>query len=279
MKNQTNIEFKKEFVISNDGTNISYKVMGQGPGLLIVHGGFRASQHYLRLANYLSNAFTVYIIDRRGRNDSGPKGSDYSVQKECEDVIAILQKHNVSFLFGHSYGGLVSLNVAIQYPLAKLAVYEPAGISKNNPFPTDWLPLFEEEIKEKDYTSASVTFLKGLKMGGIIGKMPKPILKVLLRAMAKGPEWEENIPLLLELPAEIRAALEQEASIARYQQISAETLVLSGTKSPVFLIAVAHELASILPNRQSMSLEGLDHNAPDEHVPEKIAQILKDFFV
>jgi hypothetical protein len=39
----------------------------------------------------------------------------------------------------------------------------------------------------------SVTFIKGLRMGGVVGKIPKPILKILFREMAKGTDWEENL--------------------------------------------------------------------------------------
>lgn len=276
--NQVNSEIKKDFVNSKDGTIISYQVIGEGPGVVILHGAFRASQHYLRLASNLSDVFTVYIMDRRGRNESGPKGSEYSVQKECEDVIALLQKHDITYLFGHSYGGLISLNTALQHPLKKLAVYEPPT-SANAFHPATWFPRFEQELKQQDYISASVTFLKGLQMGGVIGKMPKPVLKILFRAMARGPEWEENIPLLLTVPDEIRAVMNFDSSIEKYKQISAPTMIMTGTKSPEYLLTNARELESILPNTQSVSLAGLDHNAPDERAPEKIGQLLKDFFL
>lgn len=272
---QINSAMKEDFVKSTDGTVISYKVIGKGPGLVIVHGSFRASQHYMRLATYLSDAFTVYIVDRRGRNKSGQKGNKYSIQKECEDVIALLQKHNISFVFGHSYGGLISLNVALQYPLTKLAVYEPAMVSY---IPTSWMPKFEQELKQNNYISAFVTFFKGMRMGGVMGKIPKPILKILFRLMAKGPDWQENIKLLLTLPEEVHAGMIFDLGFDRYKQISALTLVITGTKSPDYLIKGAHELESNLPFKQSVSLEGLDHNAPDENAPEKIAQILNNFF-
>ncbi|PTM58179.1 alpha/beta fold hydrolase [Desmospora activa] len=275
---QANQKIKKESVQSLDGTVISYHVMGEGPGLLIVHGGFRASQHYIRLGDSLSDDYTVYIMDRRGRNNSGPKGSGYSVQKECEDVIAILQKHQVSYLFGHSYGGLISLHVTLQEPIKKLAVYEPSLIGY---FPSDWIPRFEQELNQNDYISASTTLLKGLQMGGVIGKLPQPVLKNLFRSMAKGPEWEENIKLLRTLPEELRAGLRLKPTIQTYEQISIPTMVMAGSKSPRFLRTAAHELSLILPNKQNviLSLAGLDHNAPDEKAPAKIAQTLKYFFI
>lgn len=274
---QMNSEIKMGMVKSMDGTDIGYRMLGKGPGLVLVHGAFRASQHYLRLAGYLSDAFTVYIMDRRGRNGSGPKGNNYSVQKECEDVMALLQKHQASYLFGHSYGGLVALNTALQYPVTKLAVYEPA-VSVNGSLPGAWLPRFERELMQKDFISASITFIKGLRMGGVMRIVPRPLMKILFGAMAKGPDWEENTRLLLTVPEEVRQGLLLDSTIERYKEISASTLVMTGKKSPGYLIKAARELETVLPDKQSVSLEGLDHNAPDEGAPERIAPILKDFF-
>jgi pimeloyl-ACP methyl ester carboxylesterase len=128
--------------ISADGTLIKYGVLGQGPGLIILADGLQTAQDYFPLASHLADRYTVYAIDRRGRNGSGPQGKDYSIQKECEDAIALLGKTNASFVFGHSYGGLIALNVARQYPLTKIALYEPA-ISINGSIPSMWLPAFE----------------------------------------------------------------------------------------------------------------------------------------
>ncbi len=74
-------EIKTDSVVSVDGTMIGYRMIGSGPGLVIVHGGMRASQHYLPLAEALAGTYTVYIPDRRGRGMSGPAGDDYSMTK------------------------------------------------------------------------------------------------------------------------------------------------------------------------------------------------------
>ena len=81
-------------VISADGTRIGYRQMGTGPGLVILHGGWRASQHYLRLGEALAGQLTVTIPDRRGRGLSGPVRDiqgEYSLDKECEDLDALLR--------------------------------------------------------------------------------------------------------------------------------------------------------------------------------------------
>ena len=55
---------------SADGTAIGYRQLGDGPGLILVHGGLQASQNLLSLASALSGRFTVYIPDWRGRGIS-----------------------------------------------------------------------------------------------------------------------------------------------------------------------------------------------------------------
>jgi len=65
--------------VTSDGTTIGYRQIGSGPGLILLHGGMQASQHYMRLATALSDAFTVYVPDRRGRGLSGPYGDQYAI--------------------------------------------------------------------------------------------------------------------------------------------------------------------------------------------------------
>jgi pimeloyl-ACP methyl ester carboxylesterase len=270
-----NYTLKNGSSVSKDGTKISYKYLGHGPGLLIVHGGFRASQHYIELAKNLANDFTVYIMDRRGRNLSGPKGNDYSIQKEMEDIYAILKEKDIQLLFGHSFGALSSLNAAIDYPLKMLAVYEPPLISY---CPTDWLPQFEKEMTEKDYISGSATFLKGMQMGGFIGKLPKPLLKLIFKIIAKGEEWEENAQLLATVPDEFRVAMNWDTGLERYKKVNVPTLIMYGTKTTDYLIKSAKEIAKFIPNHQLTALAGLIHNAPDEQAPEQIAIQLRTYF-
>ncbi len=55
------------FVQSADGTIIGYRQLGEGPGLIILHGTMESSESHLQLAQVLSRTFTVYLPDRQGR--------------------------------------------------------------------------------------------------------------------------------------------------------------------------------------------------------------------
>src|SRR5690625_1328020 len=131
----------------------------------MVHLGIQAIIKILHKNLFLHLPFTLW--DRRGRNGSGEKGSANSIEKECEDVEAIIQKESVFFIFGHSFGGLVALEAGLQFPsIHKIAVYEPP-ISINGSVPTAWLPLFVVQLREGDFVGASFSFFKVLHIGGL----------------------------------------------------------------------------------------------------------------
>jgi len=79
-------------VISSDGTGIGYRQMGDGPGLILVHGGMQSSQNLTKLVRALCHRFTVYLPDRRGRGLSGSTGPTRTVEDCCEDMRALVEK-------------------------------------------------------------------------------------------------------------------------------------------------------------------------------------------
>ena len=87
--------------------------MGSGPGIILLHGGVNASQNLMKLGTALSDEFTVYIPDRRGRGMSGPIDSNYSIEKEDEDLDAMLKNTGAHFVFGTADGALFALHAAI----------------------------------------------------------------------------------------------------------------------------------------------------------------------
>jgi len=262
---------------SADGTKITYKITGSGPGLLIISGADRGAKHYVKLAAGLKDDFTMYIINRRGRGGSGPQGPDYSVAKECEDAMAIIQKHNIPYIFGHSFGGIVGLNIALKEDIKKLVVYEP-GMSPNNNLPLAWVPKFEKQLYKKAYTGALVSIAKGLGMMGPLTKVPSFLLHGVFGFMAMGnKDWQEDKMLLELVPNEIRAGVAMDADIARYKDIQCPVLLMGGTASPLWLLQALRKLHGIIPGSVLTELTGLVHNAPDEFAPEKVGEEIRKF--
>src|SRR5258707_656967 len=138
-------------VVSQDGAKISYLTLGSGgPALLVIPGALSIAADYAPFARALAGRFTVHILERRGRGLSSPQGADYSIRKECEDVLALQRETGASALVGHSYGGLAALEVARNNPsFTKVAVYEP-GVSIDGSIPMGWMPGYPQKLPHQD---------------------------------------------------------------------------------------------------------------------------------
>jgi pimeloyl-ACP methyl ester carboxylesterase len=79
-----------QVAISADGTEIVGRVRGQGPPLVLVHGGWGDGEvAYEALVPHLADRFTCYTPSTRGRGLSGDN-PDHSVYRLVEDVIAFI---------------------------------------------------------------------------------------------------------------------------------------------------------------------------------------------
>ncbi len=271
-------------VTSADGTTIGYRQLGSGPGVIVWHGGMRASQDYMRLAQALADKFTVYVADRRGRGMSGTHGDNYSIAKECQDIEALLATSGVQFVFGHSSGGLASLQAALTLPsIRKLAVYEPP-LSLNGSAPTAWLPRYEREIAQGRLASALVTVFKGMEMSRALSLMPRwlllPFHGIMLR-QEKPPLDPHDVAISALIPTQgydIRLVKEMDGRLNSFAAMHAEVLLLGGAKSPTYLSKTLDALAQTLPHAEQIKYPGLNHDGPIDGDPERVADDLRAFF-
>ncbi|MEU1390650.1 alpha/beta hydrolase [Nonomuraea sp. NPDC005730] len=274
-----------EQVRSADGTTIGYRRSGRGPGLILVHGGMQASQHFTKLAAALSTEFTVYVPDRRGRGLSGPHGADFSVLREVEDLQALVTATGASQIFGLSTGALVVLRTALSMPaLDRVALYEPP-LSIDGSAPMDWVPRYDHEIAAGKSASALVTALKGLDAEpSLFSRIPRFALVPLLAigARLQGDGAADEVPVKALIPTQhfdMQVVREMADTVMDYAALDARVLLLGGTKSAAYLSLALRKLAEVLPHARSITLPGVGHSGPDDDgAPLVVAQALRDFF-
>jgi len=262
-------------VTSDDGTTIAYTSIGMGPGVLLVPGALTVAADFAPLARALSGAFTVHVIERRGRGASGPQGEDYAIARECEDLRAVRSATGASLVFGHSFGGLVALEAAIgDGGLRHVAVYEP-GVSIRGSVPIGWAERCRSELDAGRPLDAFATFVRGMSPQSA-GRLPRWMLKVILRSAIRGPEREQKFRLLRGTIREHAEAARLDGTAERYRQISAHMLLMSGRHASGTASAT-HALAEMLPGARTASLERCDHFAPEKK-PELVAEHLRAAF-
>jgi pimeloyl-ACP methyl ester carboxylesterase len=270
-------DFVTHSLTSIDGAVISYQVIGYGPGLVLVHGAGLAASSYHKLALSLADSYMVYLLDRRGHGKSGSPGNDYSFEKEREDVMALLKPSQASLLFGHSSGGVIGLEVALTYPLKKLALYEPA-VTMDGSVPSTWLPDFERALAQKKYVEAEAILIQGLMLAGPASNAPLGILKLLVWLTIHGAERAVMLEALPTVPLNVKDVKRLDGHVEKYQHVTVDTLLMTGRRGPGYLREAARGLTSILPHAQLFDSPTFQHNAPDHQAPRQVAHILKQFF-
>jgi pimeloyl-ACP methyl ester carboxylesterase len=253
---------RPEYVTSPDGTTIAYQTIGSGPGLVVLSGAVLHPDAYDKLAKILGRRFTVHVVHRRGRGLSGPQGSDYSIERECDDIISVLDATQSNRLFGHSFGALLAVETARRAPagLHRVVAYDPAFTFDKHEL-ADFLPEFADAVTRRHYGRALTSIQRGLHVGGRLDRLPTSV--------AIGANWlltstvsRAIRPILPTVIAEVGAAFSPATTPDAFRTISAETLVLVGEHSPQWLRDHGTAVASAAASARLLTMPGLDHNGP-----------------
>jgi pimeloyl-ACP methyl ester carboxylesterase len=266
-------------VLSRDGAQISYLSMGSGPAVIVIPGALSVAAGYAAFGRSLAEHFTVHIIERRGRGLSSPQGADYSIVKECEDVLALQSKTGASLLVGHSFGGLVALEVARNNPaFRKIAVYEP-GVSIGGSIPMNWMPSYEKKLAEKKYLDAFVEFTLGL--GPERARNTPPwLMKLLVPLFLRSRERKLMFSLLAQTLREHQEVARLDSSYENYREIPADVLLMYGGKSDSKWVDISmKQLATVLPHSETKECPKLDHFGIDKKAPQEVARAVSEFFL
>lgn len=276
-------------VTSKDSTPIGYRQIGSGPGLILMHGAMESSLGHVELAQALADTFTCYLPDRRGRGLSGSYGNDYSLQKDIEDVDALLSATGARYVFGVSSGAIMMLEAARQLPaIRKAAIFEPPIVIDNS-LDLSFLKKYEKELEEGDTISALVTAMLGAQMGPpMFQSFPRGVLKWMTKKMVEQEDKKAkpgDVTMRMLAPTlryEFQFASRAAQMLPTFRDIKAQLLLMRGTKSPAYLRTAVGALAKVRPDAKLVELEGMHHGASGNRnrggQPKKFAQVLREFF-
>lgn len=262
-------------VTSADGTSIAYDQYGSGPAVILVGGAFQhrvIDSSTAELARLLGTEFTAYHYDRRGRGDSGQGASRYTVEREIDDIAALVEAAGgTAMLFGMSSGAALALDAAARRPaVTRVAVYEPPFLVEGagRAVPANLQPRLEALVMTDQPDGAVELFLTEA-----VG-MPAERVAGLRRA----PIWPAFESVAHTLPHDV-ALLEDTLSggrlpAKRWAAVTVPVLVVDGGTSPPSMAGAAAALAGVLLDARRETLPGQDH-AVD---PVVLAPLLGSYF-
>ena len=255
---------------SADGTRINFRRLGSGPALVLVHGSVSTHTDWMPVARLLADRFTCFAMDRRGRAKSGEGIAPYSVEREYEDIAAVLAAAAVAgprpALAAHSYGAICALGTAMRYPVPRLVLYEP-------PFPVggliagENLPPYVRAIQEGDPDKALALGLAAFP------RMPAEAILTLRASRA----WPQLRTLARSWIRELEVMDSLSPDLEQYRALSCPSMLLMGSVSPEHpMLDASRALARVLPGVRVEQLQGQGHGAMRKS-PEMVARLIRDF--
>lgn len=263
------IEEAVGLVRSADGTQISYRRAGKGPPLVLVHGIFDDARLWQVVSPVLEERFTVYAVDRRGRGNSGAHGDGYSVEREYEDVAAVVEAAASDggpvHLLGHSSGARYALHAALLVPglVRGLVLYEPP------PFyvpPPEVMARFEGLAERGDRDGILAAFYEDL------AGVPPAVVD----GMRNTHGWQMEAENALTFVPEARSLAGYRFDPASLADLRIPALLLLGGESPPLFREQAVVVAAALPDARICTLPGQGHEAMLT-APELFAREVKGF--
>jgi pimeloyl-ACP methyl ester carboxylesterase len=256
-------------LLETNGAKIYYEVRGIGPSVLFIAGATGDGGHFRRVAETLSDEFTVVTYDRRANSRSPrPEGWEgTSTEEQSDDAAGLIEALGLApaAIFGNSAGAIIGLDLVVRRPeLVRGAIlHEPpmiAGMSN----PEEVMGAIQQVVEG------------GMQRGG-----PRGGCETFFRFVAGDEVFENLDPHLRErmlangeifFGPEMGAFEPYQPDEAALAAIKVPVRVMVGTESAPFFAEVARWLA----DRMNVELEELPGgHTPYFDRPQQMAETLR----
>jgi proline iminopeptidase len=261
------------------------EVVGQGPPLLLMHGGPGADHWTLTAFRELADAFTLVFYDHRcnGRSVGVPVTS-MTWDNLTADAEALRERLEVDrwAVLGHSFGGHVALEYALRYPgsLSHLVLLDTGGQSW-------WSQEHAPQLlARRGFSRRKVELAERWFNGRIAPWEFFPTLMRLGSAYDPHTSWRGALRTMVAA-RHSRARPEAEifgfghllkgwTVMDRLGEVDVPTLVVAGRDDFVFPPEHQGQLAALLPDARLAIVERAGHNPHDERT-EEVMRLVRDF--
>jgi len=261
--------------IDVDGVRLSYVDGGGGQPIVFVHGIAEDYRAWNAQIEPFSKDHRVVAYSRRMSqpNGNGDGYGDSTIENNTKDLLGLVKGLVAPpvTLIGHSYGGIIVVNFAIENPqlvralvvvepglpllsatdeksltgLASLLIRRPGAALSAGRFTVDTLIPVLERYHRGDLDGALKSFLDGIQgKQGALGQFPEFVqtmmtenAKTIGEMDARPPIFNENDP----------------------RAISAPTLLIKGTTDPEFMRETVDLMSEIIPHSDVLAIPNSGH--------------------
>ncbi len=265
----------------HDPVSVSYRVAGDGPPVVLLHGiGLDASHvSWADVFPELAEEFTVYAPDLPGHGESDKPRADYSTRYYEAVVSGLLEEIDIAeaSLVGVSMGGAVALSHALNGGTPeRLVLVNSYGLTDD----AAWRAPLSVALRSP---------LGGPMMSSIA--KTKPAVRSILAATTAGTGVDEDLVEDVYQNTRGRGALRamrrwqrSEFGLAGFrtdgtphlETLSVPTLLVQGVADPIVSPSWSREAAERIPDGELALLEGAGHWAPRE-TPSEFLNVTRSF--
>ncbi|MGY5070141.1 alpha/beta fold hydrolase [Streptomyces griseus] len=252
---------------SFDGTAISYRRLGSGPPVVLVHGSGGGLHSWQPVAEHLSARFELWMPARRGYAPSGPGRSPKRFADEVGDLEALIAEVGRPVdLVGMSYGATVALHaVASGLPVRSLVLWEPPLYAAGEEL-TPVLDEFAELSANGDRRRADRLLAEK------VARVPAALLDL----MDAGEPADDEPDDALGWHRDLESLAADSADLGRWSTVTVPTLLMRGADTWQPMPETLDRLANALPHVACTTFPGQMHFAPSV-VPEAVAAEITRF--
>jgi pimeloyl-ACP methyl ester carboxylesterase len=246
--------------LSPDGTRIEYERRGTGPALILVHGGFVDRGFWGPSLPLLAEHFTVYALDRRGHGQSDPYPADHNLEREYEDVAALVAAADTPIaVLGHSSGAIVAMHAAKRVArVSHLVLYEPPRFDA---FTSAVQAQLRVSLAAGDYDQVLATVLVDVVVGTTNPELLRHAREQMLAGARHSQVWAASLRNIQSIPAEVDSYVGYRFDPKEFRDFNTPTAILLGSTSPPVVRRWMEDLHAALPASRIVELEGQGHGA------------------
>ncbi|MCX6760644.1 MAG: alpha/beta hydrolase [Candidatus Nealsonbacteria bacterium] len=250
----------REEVVTINNLKINYKIAGNGPAVLLLHGWGGSSDSWLEVEEFLvKENYFVIAPDLPGFGKSAPPPEPWGIQDYSDFIFNFTEKLKLDsfFLLGHSFGGRIAIKFSGQHAdkLKSLILCDAAGIR------------IEPNIKTK-------TIMAAAKVGNVLFShrlfaVIKERLRNIFYFLLRNRDYVKADGVMRET---IKKAL-GENLFSELPKIKVKTLIVWGEADQLVPVKCAHVFNKKIVGSQLNIMPKIGHS-PHLEAPEKLSQII-----
>ncbi len=250
-----------------NGTRLYYEAAGEGPAVVLVHGGLVDSRLWDDQMKEFSKHYRVVRYDLRGFGKSAEAKEPFS---HVEDLGALLDflKIKRATVVGLSLGGIIAADFTLEHPeRVERLVLVGAGLRGDKQPPNESaIKAYEAAVKGDAKAFVDVTMKSGLYSAVREGTSTYVRLRQMMLDNFKAVSTFR--PGFLKYP--------EPQTIERLGSIRAPTLVVIGGEDAQSLKNIADTLAGGIPGARKVAIPGASHHPPMER-PKEFNKVVLTF--